>query len=271
MPVEGGQARQLTWHAGTEFPSGWSPDGKHLLFSGKRDSPNYAIYALDVKSLRSEVLCEDYAQMHRPSFSPDGNSIAFVGMDANNNIDIYVANDGQPNLLWINQRDGTFRNLGLLSGAAVNEHGRPEASMGVDAGDYDNDGDDDLYVVNGMNEYAVYSSVNPYLLENKSQFGGGILPVAEKEVPVFFVNTNGTLQEETAKSGAAPAGNARSVAYFDADADGDLDMVVNNFSTPAIVYRNNANGNHWLKLRLVGDPAKGVTRDAIGAGGRHFP
>jgi hypothetical protein len=82
---------------------------------------------------------------------------------------------------------------------------------------------------------------------------------------VFFVNTNGMLQEQTAQSGADPAGNARSVAYFDADADGDLDMVVNNFNTPAAVYRNNTAGNHWLKLRLVGDPAKKVTRDAIGA------
>ena len=131
--------------------------------------------------------------------------------------------------------------------------------------DFDNDGDDDLYVVNGMNEYAVYSSVNPYLTDPSGKPTNAILPVAEKEVPVFFVNTNGTLQEETAKSGADPAGNARSVAYFDADGDGDLDMVVNNFNTPAIVYRNNASGNHWLKLRLTGDPAKGVTRDAIGA------
>jgi enediyne biosynthesis protein E4 len=86
-------------------------------------------------------------------------------------------------------------------------------------------------------------------------------------VPVFFVNRNGMLQEQTAQSGAAPAGNARSVAYLDADADGDLDMVVNNFNTPAIVYRNNAetSGHHWLQLRLEGDPAKNVTRDAIGA------
>ena len=131
--------------------------------------------------------------------------------------------------------------------------------------DYDNDGDDDLYVVNGMNEYSVYSSVNPYLTDASGKPSTAILPVASKEVPVFFVNTNGMLQEQTAKSGADPAGNARSVAYFDADADGDLDMVVNNFNTPAIVYRNNAAGNHWLKLRLVGDPAKKVTRDAIGA------
>ena len=131
--------------------------------------------------------------------------------------------------------------------------------------DYDNDGDDDLYVVNGMNEYSVYSSVNPYLTDPAGKPTSAVLPVAPKEVPVFFVNANGMLQEQTAQSGADPAGNARSVAYFDADADGDLDMVVNNFNTPAIVYRNNASGNHWLKLRLVGDPAKKVTRDAIGA------
>jgi enediyne biosynthesis protein E4 len=140
-------------------------------------------------------------------------------------------------------------------------------SWGASFFDYDNDGDDDLYVVNGMNEYAVYSSVNPYLMDAPGQASGAILPVAEKEVPVFFVNTDGMLQEETAKSGADPAGNARSVAYFDADGDGDLDMIVNHFNGPAAVYRNNSEktGNHWLKLRLVGDPAKGVTRDAIGA------
>jgi hypothetical protein len=131
--------------------------------------------------------------------------------------------------------------------------------------DFDNDGDDDLYVVNGMNEYAVYSSVNPYLTDAKGNPSNAILPVAEKEVPVFFVNREGMLQEETTKSGAAPAGNARSVAYLDSDADGDLDMIVNAFNGPAAVYRNNARGNHWLKLRLVGDPGKRVTRDAIGA------
>jgi hypothetical protein len=133
--------------------------------------------------------------------------------------------------------------------------------------DFDNDGDDDLYVVNGMNEYAVYSSVNPYLTDPSGKPSNAVLPVAEKEVPVFFVNTNGSLQEETAQSGADPAGNARSVAYFDFEGDGDLDMVVNNFNSASYAYRNNAEKtkNRWLKLRLIGDPAKGVTRDAIGA------
>ena len=73
-------------------------------------------------------------------------------------IDIYVANDGEENLLWINQRDGTFKETALLAGAALTEEGKAEASMGVDAGDFDNDGDDDLFMTEltgqGSNLYA---------------------------------------------------------------------------------------------------------------------
>jgi enediyne biosynthesis protein E4 len=59
-------------------------------------------------------------------------------------IDIYVANDGEENLLWINQKNGTFRESALMAGAALTAEGKAEASMGVDAGDFDNDGDEDL-------------------------------------------------------------------------------------------------------------------------------
>lgn len=138
-------------------------------------------------------------------------------------------------------------------------------SWGANFFDYDNDGDDDLYLVNGMNEYAVYSSVNPYFTDSQGVQRQTVVPVAEKEEPVFFVNQNGRLDEESAASGANPPGNGRAVAQFDMDGDGDLDMFVNNFHSPSFVYRNNANGNHWIAIRLVGDPAKKTSRDAIGA------
>jgi tricorn protease len=77
VPSGGGAARQLTWHSGTELPSGWSPDGKRLLFASRRDAPSHALFALDVKTLRPELLCEDYAQMHGANYSPDGNTVVY--------------------------------------------------------------------------------------------------------------------------------------------------------------------------------------------------
>jgi enediyne biosynthesis protein E4 len=59
-------------------------------------------------------------------------------------MDIYVANDGKENQLWLNKRNGTFENVALLSGVALPISGKAEGSMGVDAGDFDDDGDDDL-------------------------------------------------------------------------------------------------------------------------------
>ena len=80
-----------------------------------------------------------------------------------------LGNDGQANLLWINQRNGTFRTEGLLSGAAVNEQGRPEANMGVDAGDFDNDGDEDLIVTHLPNEgHNLYLNNGSGLFEDRS-------------------------------------------------------------------------------------------------------
>lgn len=60
--------------------------------------------------------------------------------------DIYVANDGDDNQLWINRQDGTFENTALMAGVAINAYGKPEASMGVTAGDFDGDGDEDLFM-----------------------------------------------------------------------------------------------------------------------------
>ena len=83
-----------------------------------------------------------------------GPALGVVAADYNNDgwMDVYVANDATENLLWINQHDGTFRDEALLAGAAVSGMGLAEASMGVDAGDFDNDGDDDLFMTHITNE-----------------------------------------------------------------------------------------------------------------------
>ncbi len=66
--------------------------------------------------------------------------------------DIFVGNDVQGNFLWSNQRDGTFRERALLAGVAYDEFGDPQGSMGVNAGDYDNDGVPDLLVTTYQNQ-----------------------------------------------------------------------------------------------------------------------
>jgi hypothetical protein len=72
--------------------------------------------------------------------------VATADFNADGWMDIYVANDGQQNQLWINQRNGTFKNTALLAGAALGADGEAKSSMGVDAGDFDNDGDEDLFI-----------------------------------------------------------------------------------------------------------------------------
>jgi hypothetical protein len=67
-------------------------------------------------------------------------------------LDIYVGNDGQPNQLWMSQHDGTFRNDAILAGVAVNMDGNSQASMGVDAADFDGDGDEDLFLTHLLGE-----------------------------------------------------------------------------------------------------------------------
>ncbi len=81
--------------------------------------------------------------------------VAVGDYDADGWPDIYVANDATPNQLWMNRHDGTFADMGLLSGTAYNAAGRPEGSMGIASGDYDRDGDEDLVVTNLVGETSV--------------------------------------------------------------------------------------------------------------------
>lgn len=60
--------------------------------------------------------------------------------------DFYVANDGEANQLWVNQKDGTFAEEAILYGLAFNAYGQPEGSMGIAVGDVNGDTRPDLFV-----------------------------------------------------------------------------------------------------------------------------
>jgi hypothetical protein len=77
-----------------------------------------------------------------------GFGVLATDYDGDGAVDIFVANDSNPNFLYHNLGDGSFESVGLLAGAAVNAEGRAQAGMGVDAGDYDNDGSMDIVVTN---------------------------------------------------------------------------------------------------------------------------
>ena len=119
-------------------------------------------------------------------------------------MDIYVANDGDPNQLWMNQRDGTFIDDALIMGASVNASGLYEAGMGVVAADFDNDADLDLFLTH-----------------------------LRDETNTFYRNLGSGLgfQDHTTQAGLAAASTPYTgfgTAPIDLDLDGDLDLVIAN-------------------------------------------
>ncbi len=150
-------------------------------------------------------------------------------------LDIYVANDGDPNQLWMNQRDGTFIDDALIMGSSVNAAGLYEAGMGVVAADFDNDGDFDLFLTH-----------------------------LRDETNTFYRNLGSGLgfEDNTTQVGLAAASTPYTgfgTAPIDIDLDGDLDLVIANgrvkrgepltdelpdpwnvYAEPNLVYRNDA-------------------------------
>ena len=108
-----------------------------------------------------------------------GHGLGIVTADFNDDqwIDIYVANDGDPNQLWLNQKNGTFINDALLAGAAINRNGQAEASMGVDAGDFDGNGTDDIFTTHLMDETnTLYVNLRETLFEDRTRESGLGMP-----------------------------------------------------------------------------------------------
>jgi hypothetical protein len=140
-----------------------------------------------------------------------GAALGTLAFDANGDgwVDLYVANDGADNQLWLNRRNGKFENTAVVAGVAVNGQGKAEGSMGVDAGDFDNDGDEDLLVANLTGEGST-------LYENDG---------------------TGSFQDVAAATGLRAqtlAYTGFGTAWFDADNDGWLDILTVNGAVATI-------------------------------------
>ena len=226
-----------------------------------------------------------------------GHGLGVVTADFNDDgwIDIYVANDGDPNQLWTNQKNGTFINDALLAGASVNRNGQAEAGMGVDVGDFDGNGTDDIFVTHLMDETnTLYVNLGQALFEDRTRESGLGMPgrrftgfgtvffdfdndgwldlfVANGAVQLplgqpnqLFRNTGkGSFVEVVDQAGPEfPLLEvSRGAAVGDVDNDGDPDLLITNNNGPARLLLNQGNQNHWLGLRLVGKNG----RDMLGA------
>ena len=95
-------------------------------------------------------------KVRTPAPRDDGHGFGVVAADVNDDglIDLFIANDMNPNFLFLNNGDGTFDDYSELSGTAYNKDGNVQSGMGVDAEDVDGDGRPELFVTNFTNEYS---------------------------------------------------------------------------------------------------------------------
>jgi hypothetical protein len=83
----------------------------------------------------------------------NGFAALFTDFDDDGDPDLFVADDSTPNMLYRNEGDGTFREIGRSAGVAYSSDGVAQAGMGADAGDFDGDGDLDIVVTNFADDY----------------------------------------------------------------------------------------------------------------------
>jgi hypothetical protein len=89
-------------------------------------------------------------------------------------VDLYVANDSNPSALYLNNTDGTFKDVAVEAGCAYSQDGKPQAGMGVAIGDYDRDGTVDIFKTNFAGDTAtLYANNGKGMCEDRT-FAGGI-------------------------------------------------------------------------------------------------
>src|SRR6478609_9138262 len=143
---------------------------------------------------------------------------AFADVNNDGWLDLYVCRFAAPNQLFINQRDGTFKEEAAARGLAVND-----ASGMAAFADYDRDGWLDVYLHTNLRDAAAHPNGQPdYLFHN---------------------NGDGTFTNVTASAGIAGETQGHSATWWDYDNDGWPDVyVANDFAVPDFLYHNNRNG-----------------------------
>ncbi|WP_205502203.1 VCBS repeat-containing protein [Rufibacter psychrotolerans] len=165
------------------------------------------------------------------------------------------------NMLQVNNGNGTFSEVGQLSGVS-----NTDWSWAPLSADYDNDGLKDLFVSNGF----LRDFTNMDFIKFRSAYfqylRGKVTPESVmnllSKMPASNVNNymfrnNGNLQFSNMDKnwGFDQPSNSNGAAYADLDNDGDLDLVTNNVNQPAFVYQNQARQQlkrHYLQVKLVG-------------------
>ncbi len=150
-----------------------------------------------------------------------------IWLDFNNDglLDIFVVKDGAPNQLFKNV--GTFRFANVASTAKVNFTG---PGRGVVSADFNNDGFQDLYVLNFQRPNKLYLN-----------------------------NGNETFRDATASAGVGFSGASQNVSAVDYDGDEDIDLFVVNSNGPSLLFRNQGNGKFQNVAAAAGlaGPKKG--------------